>query len=535
MSLRLRRGTNAQRVGITFDLGEPIWVTNTNKMYVGDNVTAGGVSIIKEYAGTGLQYNATTDTLELANFVVNSDDVEEGNNNLYFTNVRAQSAAAALFTAGTHTNISYTYDDVAHAINSTVTIGAETVQDLIAPLFTGGIHSGISFTYDDNNNRINASVTINPEDIQDTVGLMFDHAFNTGIIADYSDSNNRIELSLDAEYVEATVAGLFNAGTHEGANVIWNNSVNSISVVVDPISIVNDTFPELGGDLDLNNFSIMGVGDISITGSINISDDISSASISSYSGVISSFNSVKLQGDHAIIYTPTNGDSVSPGWIDLSSYKGTFDTPANLLPGEYATSLVFKSYFDDDYRVNAAIGVVLDEDAVLNTQGIVGVPSEMRIFVKNTSSFEGGATYKFKSSGSFAAPVLETGSYLNTEIRDAVVPYPTPGMIVFVLRDGVNTDITGNITDMSTTVLTSSAAAPMNGGLILGIGIPENTTIISVNPGVSLTMNKAALETATGVDITIIDGASRFQGCIDAGIGIIGDPGYVAPTWVNLN
>jgi hypothetical protein len=535
MSLRLRRGTNAQRVGITFDLGEPIWVTNTNKMYVGDNVTAGGVSIIKEYAGTGLQYNATTDTLELANFVVNSDDVEEGNNNLYFTPGRAQNAAAALFTAGTHTNISYIYDDVAHAINSTVTIGAETVQDLIAPLFTGGIHSGITFTYDDNNNRLNAAVTINPEDIQDAVGLMFDHVHNNGVIASYSDENNRIELSLDSEAVEDIVAGLFNAGTHVGANVIWNNSENSISVVVDQIRIVEDTVPELGGDLDLNNFSIIGVGDISFTGTINVSDEISGSSIGSYSGFISSFSSIKLQGDHTVIYTPTNGDNLNPGWIDLSSYKGTFETPTNLLPGEYASSLVFKSYFDDDYRVNAAIGVVLDADATLNSQGIVGVPSEIQVFLKSNVGLYGGVTYNFKSSGCFEAPILQPGSYLSTEVRDAAIPYPTAGMMILVNRDGITINTTGDTTDTSNIVLTTAAAPSMVGALILGPGIPIGAVIASVSAGVSVTMDVDATDTATGVDLTIIEGVPKFQGCTEPGSGTIGNPGYVPPTWVNLN
>lgn len=43
MSLQIRRGTEAQRTAVTFDSGEPAWVTDTQTLYVGDGSTAGGV------------------------------------------------------------------------------------------------------------------------------------------------------------------------------------------------------------------------------------------------------------------------------------------------------------------------------------------------------------------------------------------------------------------------------------------------------------------------------------------------------------
>ena len=45
MSLRIRRGTDAQRTGVTFLEGELIYTTDTKKLYVGDGTTAGGVAI----------------------------------------------------------------------------------------------------------------------------------------------------------------------------------------------------------------------------------------------------------------------------------------------------------------------------------------------------------------------------------------------------------------------------------------------------------------------------------------------------------
>lgn len=64
MSLRIRRGTEAQRPGATFDLGEIVWTTDTNKLYVGDGVNLGGKNILATSAGTGLIWNPTTQRLD---------------------------------------------------------------------------------------------------------------------------------------------------------------------------------------------------------------------------------------------------------------------------------------------------------------------------------------------------------------------------------------------------------------------------------------------------------------------------------------
>jgi len=45
MPLKLRRGLNADRTSITPAEGEPIYTTDTKKLYVGDGTTAGGTEI----------------------------------------------------------------------------------------------------------------------------------------------------------------------------------------------------------------------------------------------------------------------------------------------------------------------------------------------------------------------------------------------------------------------------------------------------------------------------------------------------------
>ena len=45
MSLRIRRGTNAERSGVTFFEGELVYTTDTKKLFVGDGSTVGGIAV----------------------------------------------------------------------------------------------------------------------------------------------------------------------------------------------------------------------------------------------------------------------------------------------------------------------------------------------------------------------------------------------------------------------------------------------------------------------------------------------------------
>jgi hypothetical protein len=54
MSLRIRRGTNAQRATTPLDLGELVYTTDTKQLYIGNGIDAGGDPIIR--LGTGLAW-----------------------------------------------------------------------------------------------------------------------------------------------------------------------------------------------------------------------------------------------------------------------------------------------------------------------------------------------------------------------------------------------------------------------------------------------------------------------------------------------
>jgi len=48
MALKLRRGTDSERTSIVFEEGEPVYVTDTGELYIGDGSTAGGLRVSNE-------------------------------------------------------------------------------------------------------------------------------------------------------------------------------------------------------------------------------------------------------------------------------------------------------------------------------------------------------------------------------------------------------------------------------------------------------------------------------------------------------
>ena len=88
MPLQIRRGSTAQRLAITPLSGELVYDTTTGQLFVGNGTTVGG---------------ATTTGISLED---------------------AADAAAGLFTSGSHSGITFAYNDTAGRIDATVTVAA---------------------------------------------------------------------------------------------------------------------------------------------------------------------------------------------------------------------------------------------------------------------------------------------------------------------------------------------------------------------------------------------------------------------------
>ena len=69
MPLQFRRGTDAQRDTSTFVplSGEPIWTTDTKKLWVGDGSTAGGILVTDGTGAASDQALYTTSSVTFSN------------------------------------------------------------------------------------------------------------------------------------------------------------------------------------------------------------------------------------------------------------------------------------------------------------------------------------------------------------------------------------------------------------------------------------------------------------------------------------
>ena len=220
MSLRIRRGTDAQRTGKTFELGELVYTTDDQQLWVGDGVTAGGVAVVgATIAGYGLTFNNSTNRIEVSG--ITTDDVSQGINNKYFSTELAVDAVGAALVAGNLTNVGITFtysqtQDDAGRINATVDPSA--FVDL-----------GLTDIVNDTTPQLGGSLDINSFNITGTgdVSIIGDITATGGTItADAYGTVNAKKLLL----TDNTSSGIINAGLVLTTNVGPSNGDSWFSI-----------------------------------------------------------------------------------------------------------------------------------------------------------------------------------------------------------------------------------------------------------------------------------------------------------------
>lgn len=96
--IQLRRGTEAERMLVTFAQGEPMWCTDSLQMYIGDGVTKGG----KAVRATDMSYvrnslsNRFNEQINVSSVVAALDNIFKFTttvqNNIYYGDIAAKSA-----------------------------------------------------------------------------------------------------------------------------------------------------------------------------------------------------------------------------------------------------------------------------------------------------------------------------------------------------------------------------------------------------------------------------------------------------------
>ena len=230
MSLRIRRGTEAQRTGVTFDTGELVYTTDSRQLWVGDGVTAGGSPVVgSNITGYGLTFNTSSQRIEVAGLT--ADDVSNGINNKFFTTELAQDAVAPMFTGGTHTNISFQYDDALGKINATVALDGIGLTDVVAdtsPQLGGDL--------DLNNKTINGTGTINFTGSITATGAVAGSSVSTAGLSLTSDHISSAVSFTAYDGLAKTASNLVVIGTKIVPNTLYINASNDAGMIVKGIS-----------------------------------------------------------------------------------------------------------------------------------------------------------------------------------------------------------------------------------------------------------------------------------------------------------
>lgn len=469
MSLRIRRGTNAERLQTTLDLGEIAYTTDSKQLYVGDGVTAGGNNILSTSAGTGLAWNNLTQKLDLSSTVLSTSDIAEGTN-LYYTPDRAQDATSTLFTHAGHTGISFTYDGVENKIFATVSATEEAIQDDVAAMFLSGVHSGISYSYNDDDGVINSTVSISNEAVQDAISTMFLNGVYNGISFSYDDDNNVIDADV-------------NILPTDSVGFLYNDGFGTLTWAAQ--NLEDDPSPTLGADLDLGFNDITGVGNVSITGSISCSGTLNvgtlvdpELSVSYSAGTVSlltktgvflrtvaprvymgnNTSSARLyvfsynEPDANAVILRSYNSTAAGNSISLFRARGDGNTPVAVQQNDSMHKIIYSAY-DGTNVSTKAIEISATVDGTVSA-GVV--PGKLEIATANSAGSMTTALTIDSTQLLTAAKGLSVTSnyikfpvYADASARNTALPNPEAGMVVFLTDRGssnpglqVNTDST---------------------------------------------------------------------------------------------
>ncbi len=212
MALQIRRGTQAEADAVIFALGELVYTTDTQKIYVGDGITQGGVDIMANMEGAVSSVNSQVGVVEL-----DTSNIPE-NNNLYFTDARAVEAVGDDLSrvGATHSGISFVY----------------TGGHIIATVDTGSL-VGIQDIVDDTTPQLGGSLDLNSFDINGTGDIDITGGISLTASLTNQDitlTSNRVTSLVTPPTVSDRSDNAFILGSNTNPNTLWVYGDNNFGV-----------------------------------------------------------------------------------------------------------------------------------------------------------------------------------------------------------------------------------------------------------------------------------------------------------------
>ena len=503
MALRLRRGTNAERLTITPEIGELIYTTDTKKVFVGDGATAGGVPI-----DTGL--------LDLA-----------GNSLNDLGDVATTAPTDTQVLAWNDANSNWEPADAA-----TPDLSTSVISDL-SDVGIGVINDGQVLVWNDTASQFQPG---------DVLGLTTELSDLTDV-ADQAPNDTQVlawnATSLNWEPTDAATPDLTSAVISDLGNVAIS-VINSGQILVwDGANfvpgdaggdVVSDTTPELGGNLDAGGFNITNANAI---GAISIN-------ATNFTGNFIGTHSGDFNGDF-------DGNFVGSIYNEDSAI--VFDAETNTLNNLVsATATEFVGDLTGDVTGNVlgnvtggvvgdVVGSVFSDNSTLLLDGIDGnvfgtIKGELETEnVINTmyATDQNSILKMYKHGGSFATPTepsnfarvgISLGSY-NTAAADFI---DEAIMFSYHQTAGGGFLALSPVAQDNVTFFETSLELDGNAGKMI-VAAPNGATFNgSITPGVyaDTAARDAAIAAPTAGMMVFVTALSQFQG-------------YDGSAWVALN
>ena len=335
-------------------------------------------------------------------------------------------------------------------------------------------------------NFVSGNLTATASGIGGTITLTDNPTFATitGDLTGNADTATTLESDSSVN-----TTGIITAASFSGSGSdLTNITAGQVGAMAD---LESDTDPDLGGDLDLNGFDIVGTGNVNITGVITAT---------SFSGNGSGLTGITAGQVGAMADLESDTDPDLGGDLDLNGFDITGTGNVNI------TGVITATSFTGDLTGNADTATTLESDSSVNTTGIitaasfsgsgsdltnitagqVGALSGVTIREEGTLVGSSGAVGDINFVGNY---ITATASGIGATITLSDITLGTDTIGDYVAS------ISGTANEISVTGGTGEGSTPQ-------IGLPDNVTIGN-NLSVSGDLNVEG--TLTYEDITNVD------------------------------
>ena len=468
MALRLRRGTDAERLLIVPESGELIFTTDTKTVYVGDGTTTGGVPIS---GATALQELSDDTSPQLGNDLDLNNFNIDGTGNIDITgSITADSIIVTTFgvtnlsvdtlssdsgsTISLNNNLNLNTNNIVGTgninIDGTITATGninlgDSGDDIITS--TGSWSSNIVPTADATYNIGTTSTkwlngyfnTVDTgEVLTNTItgsnsGVVFEDAtstLNIGTIYTGTIAGDDSSIFFDSTTSTTTTNTL-------NVNEIYNNLDELIFTSLNNTLFVDEVVGDLRGSVFADDSTtIVDSINSEITATAVTTTELDVNLIDSTTGEIDfgSINPSRVKmfwdgtGARLINYTTLAGGT---SLVDHNVSRGTLDSPEALQLADGISGHAFRGYNGTEYSNASFILSFVDGDGVVSNDGVSGA----LVFINTNADASGLVIAEFDTHGVFRAPVLRPVPFADTTARDNQTG-AVAGSIVYVTDNG---------------------------------------------------------------------------------------------------